>query len=76
MILTFGQYCLNYFFLKMAIFRYDCDVANENGAVHPLHHYDVFYSSNSTFKIGLKNELEKETLIDLLQIETNCHFFE
>ena len=56
--------------------RYEYDEENENGLIHPLNHYDVFYSSNSTFKVGLKNKIGHTSLIDLLQVESNCHFFE
>jgi hypothetical protein len=56
--------------------RYDHDAQNENGSLHPLSHYDVFYSSNATFKIGLRNHIGYETLIDLLKLETDCHFLD
>lgn len=33
-------------------FRFDHDPDSENGRVHPLNHFDFFYSNSSTFKIG------------------------
>lgn len=54
--------------------RYDYDKENENGLIHPVNHYDIFYSSNSSFKIGLNSSIEDKELIDLLDINTNCHF--
>ena len=54
--------------------RYDHDEINENGLLHPLFHYDIFYSSNTTFKIGLKTSINCDHFIDLLQVESNCHF--
>lgn len=56
--------------------RYDYDEENEQELVHPKNHYDVFYSSNSTFKVGLKRKLKKEDMIDFVRLESNCHFIE
>ena len=54
--------------------RYDYDEKNENGAMHPLNHYDLFYSSNATFKIGLNSKLEKHDFTDLLNTNTDCRY--
>lgn len=43
---------------------------------HPLHHFDVFYSNQPTFKIGLREHYTNDDMIDLLNRETDCHFFE
>ena len=56
--------------------RYDCDPERKNGRLHPLNHYDLFYSSNTTFKLGLNKSLDIEKMIDCLSIETECHFIE
>ncbi len=56
--------------------RYDYDEENEQGLIHPKNHYDVFYSSNSTFKVGLKGKLKKEEMIDFVKSESDCHFIE
>ncbi len=56
--------------------RYDYDEENEQGLIHPKNHYDVFYSSNSTFKVGLKGKLKKEEMIDFVKLESDCHFLE
>lgn len=56
--------------------RYDYDEEHENGDVHPLSHYDVFYSSNANFKVGLRARIQKGLLVDLLNIETDCHYME
>lgn len=74
-------------FLKELIFmedgyiRYDFDQAtydtykekNEEDR-HPLNHYDLFYSSNCTFKIGLKNRIDTDTLINLVDTTTDCDY--
>lgn len=70
----FWKLLFELFLFEDGYIRYDHDKANENGAIHPLHHFDVFYSSNSTFKIGLRNKIEEDELIDLLEKETDCHF--
>ena len=54
--------------------RYDCDEIHQNAKIHPLHHYDIFYSNHSTFKIGLTDNIEHEKIIDLVNINTDCHF--
>ncbi len=61
--------------------RYDYDLkeyekAKENGNehTHPLNHYDLFYSSNTTFKIGLKSELSQDEFIDFLNTKTACKY--
>lgn len=56
--------------------RYDYDEKYENGFRHPLNHLDIFYGSGSTFKIGLRRSITQDHLMDLLDLETDCHFFE
>lgn len=54
--------------------RYDHDPENEDGHLHPLHHFDVFYGSNQTFKIGVDRKVCEAELIDALNIGTNCYY--
>jgi hypothetical protein len=58
--------------------RYDYDKYNydkhSKSDVHPLNHYDLFYSGNATFKIGLKDVIEPDEFIDLLNVKTVCKF--
>ena len=54
--------------------RYDHDEARHNGHRHPLHHLDIFYSSNSTFKLGLQRNLEHLEFVNILDIEKDCHY--
>ena len=54
--------------------RYDKDLANENGRLHPLYHIDVCYSSHSTFKIGLDTALDQSSFGDLLNTKTDCYY--
>jgi len=54
--------------------RYDYDTEHENGDLHPLNHYDLFYSSNATFKIGLNTQLGEDEFIDLLDINSKCKY--
>jgi hypothetical protein len=54
--------------------RYDYDPKNVNGTIHPLHHLDVFYSSDAAFKIGLHSGIGQDKLIDILRAETSCSF--
>ena len=54
--------------------RYDHDEEHENGAMHPEHHLDIFFSSSGTMKLGLKNRIESEWFIDLVNILTECKY--
>ncbi len=54
--------------------RYDYDEEHENGDIHPLNHYDLFYSSNATFKIGLEDKERQTNFIDLMDINTSCKY--
>lgn len=54
--------------------RYDWDEIREDGLRHPLHHLDVYYSSASTFKVGLGKQLDQPSLISILDLATDCHY--
>ena len=61
--------------------RYDADPETfkkyddrGEGDKHPEHHYDVFCSSNVTFKIGLRSEISDDNFIELLDSNSNCKF--
>jgi len=54
--------------------RYDHDSENEDETVHPLHHFDMFYSSNATFKIGLNQMLEHDHFLDIMDVNTSCRY--
>ena len=54
--------------------RYDHDVEHENGSIHPEHHLDIFFSSNGTMKLGIRNSVESEWLIDLVNTSTECRY--
>ncbi len=56
--------------------RYDFDSVHQKGDIHPLYHYDIFYSSNATFKIGLNNELHQDNFIDFVNITTDCQYLQ
>lgn len=76
------------FMLEDSYIRYDIDPKHaddgkgekkinldENGKpfiTHPLHHIDVFYSPEQTFKIGLKDKINYETLLDIIDSKTKC----
>lgn len=54
--------------------RYDHDKEHANGEMHPEHHLDIFFSSDSTMKLGLKNSIESEWFINLVNILTECKY--
>ncbi len=71
---NFWEFLRELLLMEDGYIRYDYDEKNENGAMHPLNHYDLFYSSNATFKIGLNQKLEEDDFTDLLDINTDCRY--
>lgn len=72
----FWPFLLNLFMYEDGYIRYDYDEKFEKGDHHPLNHYDIFYSSLSTFKIGLRNRLEADTMLEFLDSNEICHYLE
>ncbi|MDH0241008.1 hypothetical protein JJJ22_00985 [Aeromonas caviae] len=69
------------FFRELILFedgyiRYDHDDNKKrvHATKHPINHYDICYSSNATFKIGLNNKIGHDKFMDLVNINTDCHF--
>lgn len=60
--------------MELGYIRYDDDPEHENGALHPLYHLDVNYSSRGAYKIGVKNKMREEDFIDLLDIKKDCKY--
>ncbi|MDU5210555.1 MAG: hypothetical protein E6441_11570 [Clostridium sp.] len=54
--------------------RYDYDVENLDGHIHPQNHLDINYSVGSTFKLGFKDIITIDDFIDILDLRTNCHY--
>lgn len=54
--------------------RYDYDPIHQNGHLHPLHHLDLYFSPSNTFKVGLHDRIVIHELIDILDIQTQCHY--
>lgn len=71
---TFWSFLKELFLFEDGYIRYDYDEKHRNGLNHPLNHLDIFYSSSSTFKIGLINRISEDFLFDLLDLQTVCHF--
>lgn len=70
----FWPFLLNLFMYEDGYIRYDYDVEHHNGSLHPLNHFDFFYSSISTCKVGLNERLNNQIFIDFLHTETDCRF--
>lgn len=63
------------FMTEYGYVRYDYDEEHCNGNFHPLNHLDVNFSSNAQYKLGLENRINLDTFIDILDLKTNCYFF-
>ena len=57
-------------------FDHDNNEKRVHKTKHPINHYDICYSSNATFKVGLKNKINHDKFMDLVNINTDCHFIE
>jgi hypothetical protein len=66
------------FLMEDGYLRYDYDPVNyikhQKSDVHPLYHYDLFYTSNATFKVGLNSSVAEDDFVDLLNVKTTCKF--
>lgn len=56
--------------------RYDFDPKNVDGHLHPLHHLDIFYTTSSTFKIGLNSEIAISAFEDVINLRTDCYYLD
>ena len=73
---TFWSFVLELFLYEDGYIRYDHDKRRANGDLHPEHHYDLFYSSKATVKVGLRAKLSIEKMIDFMRADTNCHYIQ
>lgn len=59
-------------YIEDGYIRYDYDSEHEDGKRHPLYHFDVNYSSGTTYKIGVKHALEIDEMKNILDVTTDC----
>lgn len=78
---NFWPFLRELLFMEDGYIRYDLDKENFDKAKekdeehkHPLNHYDVFYSSNTTYKIGLIRNLAENEFIDFLDGNKDCSY--
>lgn len=76
---NYAQFCwellLYLLSFETGYLRYDHD-EDENRVdpiLHPVDHIDLFYSSNSTFKIGLQDRIDVDDLKSILSINEKCY---
>lgn len=61
---------------ELGYIRYDYDEEHKDSVYHPLNHFDINYSANITYKIGLKKIIELENMISFLDIKSECKYLE
>ena len=54
-------------------YDHDEDPQRVNLILHPINHLDFFYSSNCTFKIGLKDRIDVADLKSIMNINEKCY---
>ena len=61
---------------KLAPLSYDHDENEKrrDAVRHPVDHIDFFYSSNNTFKVGLKGQIGLNDLQTIVNINERCCF--
>lgn len=60
--------------METGYIRYDYDSEHQDEDFHPLNHLDINYSTKGTYKLGLRQRMQMEEFIDLLDIRTECKF--
>lgn len=60
--------------LEDGYIRYDHDPEHENARIHPLHHLDINYASDTTYKIGLNRKITIKEFMDFLDVKKECPF--
>ncbi len=55
-------------------FRFDDDIANEDGAFHPRYHFDFFCKNTSSVKVGLDNPADLKCFYALLDSKHPKHY--
>ncbi len=54
--------------------RYDKDSQHEKGKLHPLHHFDINYSTYGAYKLGLEDHITPDYMENLINLNTECSF--
>jgi len=54
--------------------RFDIDEENADSTFHPMHHFDIFYTNTSTFKLGNRSNIEIKDFVNLLDKDAECHY--
>lgn len=67
---------LNLYRLDIGYIRYDYDDEHQNGDIHPLNHFDIFFDDMAKVKIGLKHRIDESFFTDTLDVTTKCIYIE
>ena len=80
---NFWSFLKDLLLMEDGYIRYDYDKdeyekfkLKEEKNKHPLNHYDIFYSSINSFKLGLKKEISHEDFINILNTNKDCKYIE
>ena len=77
---VYGEFCwellLYLLSFETGYLRYDHDENKErvDKIMHPVDHIDLFYSGNTTFKVGLADRIEVEDLRSIVDIKEKCYW--
>lgn len=73
---VFWSFLLELFLYETGYIRYDDDNDNADEVLHPRYHYDFFYDSNSTLKVGLKKEISFSDMLDFTCPNKRCSYID
>lgn len=63
-------------FIELGYIRYDLDEEHADMIYHPLNHFDVNYSADTSYKIGLRKAISVDYMISFLDTKSKCSYLE
>ncbi len=60
--------------LEPSYIRYDFDSKSCKGREHPLYHFDINYSGDYTYKIGLYGEMKEGDMMEIMKEDADCWY--
>lgn len=69
---NYGHLIVYMLLFEPGYLRLDYDKNNESEGTHPLNHIDVNYANPNTYKIGLPNKWNCESMINFVNIKKPC----
>lgn len=59
---------------ELGYIRYDYDIKNHRGTIHPLNHLDTNITEQAHYKLGLTNKITPSIFEDIVNEDSDCYF--